>query len=61
MALVDERSGNRTPLEDAERAAIAAALEECGGNVAATARRLGIAKATLYRKMIAHVLTPPDR
>jgi transcriptional regulator of acetoin/glycerol metabolism len=49
-----------TPLEDAERAAIVAALEEAGGNIAETARRLGIAKATLYRKMSAYGVTPPD-
>ncbi|MCX6632138.1 MAG: sigma 54-interacting transcriptional regulator, partial [Candidatus Solibacter sp.] len=61
MALRDERSGGRTPLEDAERAAIVAALEESGGNIAETARQLGIAKATLYRKMSAHALTPPNR
>jgi DNA-binding NtrC family response regulator len=61
LALRDGRPGNRTPLEDAERAAIAAALEETGGNIAETARRLGIAKATLYRKMGAHALTRPNR
>jgi len=55
-ALRNERTRNSTPLEDAERAAIAAALEEAGGNIAETARRLGIAKATLYRKMSAHSL-----
>jgi transcriptional regulator of acetoin/glycerol metabolism len=58
MALRDGRSGSRSPLENAERAAIVAALEETGGNIAETARRLGIAKATLYRKMSAYALTP---
>ncbi|MGA1997372.1 MAG: sigma-54 dependent transcriptional regulator [Bryobacteraceae bacterium] len=61
MALRDAYPSNRTPLEDAERAAIVAALEEAGGNIAETARRLGIAKATLYRKMSAYALTPPNR
>jgi DNA-binding NtrC family response regulator len=61
MAMRGGRPGNRTPLEDAERSAIVAALEEAGGNIAATARRLGIAKATLYRKMGAHALAPPNR
>ncbi len=60
-ALREERPGERTPLEDAERAAIVAALEEAGGNIAETARRLGIAKATLYRKMGAYAVTPPQR
>jgi two-component system NtrC family response regulator len=50
-----------SPLEDAERAAIIAALDASGGNIAETARRLGIAKATLYRKMSAYALTPPNR
>jgi DNA-binding NtrC family response regulator len=58
--LYDGRSSCRTPLENAERAAIAAALEGAGGNIAETARRLGIAKATLYRKMGDHALTPPN-
>jgi DNA-binding NtrC family response regulator len=61
MAMRNGRTSNRTPLEDAERAAIVAALEEAGGNIAETARRLGIAKATLYRKMGAHALTPSNR
>jgi DNA-binding NtrC family response regulator len=61
LALRDGPSSRRKPLEDAERAAIAAALEETGGNIAETARRLGIAKATLYRKMGAHALTRTNR
>ena len=61
MALHDGRPSRPTPLEDAERAAIVAALEESGGNIAETARRLGISKATLYRKMGTYALTPPNR
>jgi DNA-binding NtrC family response regulator len=61
MALHGGQPGRRTPLEDAERAAIVAALEEAGGNIAETARQLGIAKATLYRKMSAYGVPPPDR
>jgi DNA-binding NtrC family response regulator len=61
MALRQERPSARSPLEDAERNTIVAALEEYGGNVAETARRLGIAKATLYRRMSAYGLTPPNR
>jgi transcriptional regulator with PAS, ATPase and Fis domain len=38
-------------LEDAERAACSRALEKTLGNVAAAAKMLGIAKATLYSKM----------
>lgn len=36
-----------------EREAIAAALRACGGNRAQAARRLGIARATLYQKLAA--------
>ena len=61
MALRGGPPSDRTPLEEAECAAIAAALEEAGGNIAETARHLGISKATLYRKMGAYGLTPPDR
>jgi transcriptional regulator of acetoin/glycerol metabolism len=32
-------------------AAIRKAMEECGGNVSAAARRLGISRNTLYRKL----------
>jgi len=61
LALHQGPPDSRSPLEDAECAAIAAALEETGGNVAQTARRLGISKATLYRKIGAYALTPPNR
>ncbi|QID17945.1 sigma-54-dependent Fis family transcriptional regulator [Nitrogeniibacter mangrovi] len=38
-------------LQSAERAAIAQALVRNGGNVSATARELGVARATIYRKL----------
>jgi DNA-binding NtrC family response regulator len=59
LAMRGGRTSEGTPLEDAERTAINAALEEAGWNIAETARRLGIAKATLYRKMTAYSLKPP--
>ena len=40
-----------SPLEEAARQTIARALASTEGNVAEAARRLGISKATLYRKM----------
>jgi transcriptional regulator of acetoin/glycerol metabolism len=61
VALCGGRANDRTPLEEAERRAIVAALEEAVGNIAETARRLGIAKATLYRKLSTYGLTPPNR
>ena len=39
------------PLEDAERAHIEAVLRECRGNRAEAARRLGIGRNTLWRKL----------
>jgi transcriptional regulator of acetoin/glycerol metabolism len=38
-------------LDQLEMAAIRKAMEECGGNVSAAARRLGISRNTLYRKL----------
>ena len=43
------RTGSR--LEDAERAAMAMALRDCGGNRSRAARLLGIDRATLRRRM----------
>jgi len=40
-----------TSLESLEKMAIREAVRECGGNMAAAARRLGISRNTLYRKM----------
>lgn len=44
------------PLFDAETEAIRAALEAEAGNLTRAARRLGIAKSTLYAKLKAHAL-----
>jgi transcriptional regulator of acetoin/glycerol metabolism len=51
--LVREGPGPRrlSPMEHAERAAILDALHRHGGNKARTAAALGIARATLYRKL----------
>ncbi|MBS0346817.1 MAG: sigma-54-dependent Fis family transcriptional regulator [Proteobacteria bacterium] len=38
-------------LRDLELDAVRAAMEKCGGNVSAAARCLGVARATLYRKL----------
>ncbi len=40
-----------TTLEDLERAAIAEAIESCGGNLSLVAQRLGITRQTLYNKI----------
>ena len=41
----------RSRLEDLEELAIRQALDECRGNLSATAKRLGISRSTLYRKL----------
>lgn len=40
-------------LEDAELALMRATLESCGGNVSLAARRLGVHRSTLYRRLFA--------
>ncbi|MGH1344960.1 MAG: sigma-54-dependent transcriptional regulator [Nannocystales bacterium] len=46
-----------TTMADAERRALVEALDACSGNLTAAARRLGIGRATLYRKLTRHGLT----
>jgi DNA-binding NtrC family response regulator len=46
-----------TTMADAERRALRDALEACNGNLTAAARRLGIGRATLYRKLTRHGMT----
>jgi transcriptional regulator of acetoin/glycerol metabolism len=44
-----------TSLNHFEMLAIRKAVEECGGNISAAARRLGISRNTLYRKWQGHM------
>lgn len=44
------------PLADVEREMIRQVLRSCGGNMTETAKRLGIGRATLYRKLKKHGL-----
>ena len=48
------------PLRDIERDAIANALSVCCGNIKKTAEMLGIARNTLYRKLVDYGLVPSD-
>ncbi|MNP81960.1 DNA-binding transcriptional regulator DhaR [compost metagenome] len=41
----------RDTLQASEQRMIRAAVDACGGNLSAAARNLGIARATLYRKL----------
>jgi two-component system response regulator HydG len=56
-AIQKERQ-RESPLDESERATIAAMLETCRGNVTEASRRLRVSKATLYRKMERYGLTP---
>jgi transcriptional regulator with PAS, ATPase and Fis domain len=47
-------------LRDIEKQAIAEALDLCCGNIKQTAARLGIARNTLYRKMLDYGLLPEE-
>jgi DNA-binding NtrC family response regulator len=46
-------------LEDVERAHIMRVLSELGGNVSLSARRLGISRTTLWRKLKLHGISAP--
>jgi transcriptional regulator of acetoin/glycerol metabolism len=48
------RMDELTSLDHLEMLAIRKAVEECGGNISAAARRLGISRNTLYRKWQEH-------
>lgn len=53
-SLAGENSGNESLIKLAENAAISMVLEEEGGNISRSARRLGIARSTLYQKIEAN-------
>ncbi len=55
----ERKSPSLLDLQTLERQAIRRALEYTGGNVSEAARRLGIGRTTLYRKMAAFGLVTP--
>jgi DNA-binding NtrC family response regulator len=50
----------RERLEAVERREIRAAIAECGGDVTAAARRLGLGRSTLYRRMVELAVERPE-
>ncbi len=54
--LLPEPAGEDQTLGDLERGAIAAAMAQARGNVSEAARRLGLSRAALYRKLEKHGL-----
>ncbi len=59
-AVLPEDAPLRDKMEAAERALIAAALEQHGWRMAETARALGIERSHLYKKVKAHALERPQ-
>jgi DNA-binding NtrC family response regulator len=59
LALDDDKASVR-PLHEIEREMMIAALRETEGNVSEAARRLGIGRATFYRRAQRHGLTRED-
>ena len=51
---VTDRNGTSETLDETEKKMILKALEECGGNLSRTSEKLGITRATLYRKIERH-------
>jgi two-component system NtrC family response regulator len=47
-------SGSSVTLDEMEKQMIIRTIEECGGNLSRSSERLGISRATLYRKMEKH-------
>ncbi len=60
LELDADGSSNVRPLKDLEREMMVAALRETRGNVSEAARRLGIGRATFYRRAQRHGLTRED-
>ena len=56
---VETARGVRTRLAEVERSAIAAALDECGGNQTHAARKLGLSRRALIYKMERYGFKPP--
>ncbi len=60
LAVSDDDKASVRPLHEIEREMMIAALRETGGNVSEAARRLGIGRATFYRRAQRHGLTRED-
>ena len=54
-----QEAKNQSPLERAEREVILSMLRECSGNKRETARKLGIARPTLYKKLADYGIEVP--
>ncbi|MEQ1919709.1 MAG: helix-turn-helix domain-containing protein, partial [Elusimicrobiota bacterium] len=48
---ISSKSGAKDTLDDAEKRHILQAIEDCGGNQVTAAKRLGVARNTLWRKL----------
>ena len=55
------RKGSKETLDDAEKRHILQALEDCGGNQVEAAKKLGVARNTLWRKLKAYGIPAKKR
>ncbi|HPM40882.1 MAG TPA: sigma 54-interacting transcriptional regulator [bacterium] len=58
---VSTQASETSDLRGKERAIVTAALEECGGNLSRAARKLGVARTTLQKKIKRHAISVPRR
>ena len=49
--VVPEDTGEVVPIAEMEKRAILNAIDKCGGDISKAARKLGISRATMYRKL----------
>lgn len=61
VAAANAKGGPPQTLEESERRHVRQVLEDCDGNQAEAAKRLGVARNTLWRKLRAYGIQPPKK
>lgn len=57
LFLIDPAGGEVLPLKQVERVYVEYAIEQLNGNISELADKLGVSRATVYRKLQEHDLT----